>query len=183
MSRFRFLLTVLFFVINLAVFGAKAADKTYVVFHSLSDPLRALTATKLVYAKFDVDSIILQHIDDYKAYYRVASGPFSDEDARLLLDKAKKSHYPDAWLLRSEDEETVFFSVSDASQGKSISTQTYRRQPQAEQTSVDTPATSGPSLWKLNTHAKSDPVETSTISEYANPSATGRRVSTGRFSR
>lgn len=162
--RIRFFKTILPpFLALIGVMSASAEEKNaYVVYHSLEDPLNAVTAAKLVNAKMDVDVNVLNFIREYKSYYRVTSAYLPSVDALVQLQDARESGYKDAWLLRSTEELTVFFSVDNVSQR---SPPVQRQLPKP----ADIPESTEPSLWQLK-NRDSPPVRGSSRREEANRS-------------
>ena len=157
--RIRFLkISLAPFLVSIGVMSAIAADEhAYVVYHSLEDPLDAVTAAKLVNAKMDVDVHVLNFIRDYKSYYRITSAYLPSTEALVQLQDARESSYKDAWLLRSTKEHEVFFEVKNYSE---------RSPPVQKQlpTPAQTPQSSEPSLWQLK-RKDSRPVHGSSKSE------------------
>ncbi|MCY4655655.1 MAG: DUF5916 domain-containing protein [Gammaproteobacteria bacterium] len=136
-------------------FQISAEDKAYVVYASLADPLPAMTAAKLVQARFNIDSQILEYIKDYKARYRVTSEYLPLVKAMVLLQDAKQGGYEDAWLLRSKEELNTFVSLKS----RIASEPPSRKSNTSDQPSLNRDAESNSqkqirSLWELNGHRK-----------------------------
>ena len=131
-------------LVLVSVISAFAAEKnTYVVYHSLDDPLDAVTAAKLVNAKMDVEVNVLSFIRDYESYYRVTSAYLPSVKALVQLQDARDSGYKDAWLLRATEEHSTFFEVKNYSERSPP----VQKQPP---TPAQTPQSSEASLWQLD---------------------------------
>ena len=144
MIRIRFLKALLtpFLVLTGVISAFAAEENAYVVYHSLDDPLDAVTAAKLVNAKMDVEVNVLNFIRDYESYYRVTSAYLPSVEALVQLQEARDSGYKDAWLLRATEEHASFFEVKNYSQRSPP----VQKQPP---TPVQTPQSSEVSLWQL----------------------------------
>ena len=90
---------------------AEDHEHAYVIYASLSDPLKAVTEANLVSAKFGIQPSVLEYVRDYKSFYRVASRNLPYVKALVLMQDARAGGYKDAWVLRADDEIPVFFSL------------------------------------------------------------------------